>query len=1018
MIELRTLGDSRIVVRGKQLGPHSPLSFALALYLAIERGRPHPREELLSLLLPGIPTANAAHNLRQMLYNLRELGVPAETTPSGSMIAAGDVRDDYSALLATGELPEQWADRLPGEFLPGYWPKVSDDYARWLELQRDGVNSALRRAYVRRILDRRAVARWDEVERYARACLVVDPLNEEATLALAEALALSGSKVAGVKVLDRYLEEIGQQHPAITIPASILRKRIGERSQLRLVPSELPLIGREADIQVLNRTLESAISGEMGTVLIHGEAGIGKTRLIREFINLAVLSGARIAEVACQPYDIHRPMRAIRDLVAQLHQLPGALGCASDSYTLLQGLAGNSGDAVHGDTDPDTTAPTTSHHGKAADYASAFGDLIEAISAEVVLLIVVDDTHWADPISREVLQHLLEGGKRRAMLLLSSRSYPTLVPHAARAYIHRLHGISRSDAVSLLRSATGRAGATAPDTVIERAADISSGNPFYLRSLADHYVRNPHCTELPSQLAGVIERRIRSISEHADLIVLACALLGRFATVGRVEAALQMPRYQLAKELDGLQQDSLIRSDGTHIAIAHSLIAECVLNRVPGSAAALIRRACAELLHSYARATGDSGAYWAAYDCWVSLGDTEEATRCADEATILDKIHYLRYVVDTAEPVVRSGAVSTGPAASEPSGSPRTPDGRDAIEYGRSDTTPIGPPHDHTQWLTEIALDTNQSPPARLRAAAAALTIAEHSADRSLADQVYSAAIDAGQLAEGDARDDLLRITLAYHAVFGDQGTAMRIAERYAADSYSSGNPIREARARVNAAEALARCGDGDGALKSLLLGYEAALKNGIPGRAAACAVHATWIARQWGRTIEIVEWRRRAEELASDPTHGSYSAFLYNEALLTLDGGEAERSRQLITQLEASVVGEHSEYHRVLMDALRMQLNAQHSGPAPHNADVDRVREWTLRTAKIHPQDDTALAVILALVSLDKVSEATEFALQYTGGRRRRSHPVLQRLRDTITGLAPSAYASRWSGGTTESAP
>src|SRR5699024_4806577 len=105
----------------------------------------------------------------------------------------------------TGEAPPAVLlrpDTPFGEFLAGYAPRFSAPFAAWVEEQRGVVHARLRRALLSLLADERRRGNWGLVETLARKCLLVDPLNEEATMALAEATALSGSKRAALQLLD------------------------------------------------------------------------------------------------------------------------------------------------------------------------------------------------------------------------------------------------------------------------------------------------------------------------------------------------------------------------------------------------------------------------------------------------------------------------------------------------------------------------------------------------------------------------------------------------------------------------------------------------------------------------------------------------------------------------------------------------------------------------------------------------------------------------------------------------
>src|SRR5688500_19369343 len=167
MIRLRSLGESVIQVQDVRVGPESEVLFGALLYLVIARGRPIPRSILIELFWPG-PDENASrHCARQLLYRLRQLGVPLEGDNGTVAIALDEAELDYETLLAT-DGPDGMLGRTGIVFLPGYAPRLSPRFDEWLEEHRDHVHGRLRKALLRRIQEARAQARWADVEMLAR----------------------------------------------------------------------------------------------------------------------------------------------------------------------------------------------------------------------------------------------------------------------------------------------------------------------------------------------------------------------------------------------------------------------------------------------------------------------------------------------------------------------------------------------------------------------------------------------------------------------------------------------------------------------------------------------------------------------------------------------------------------------------------------------------------------------------------------------------------------------------------
>ena len=119
----------------------------------------------------------------------------------------------------------------------------------------------------RHIARGRREGRWSDVETAARLCLATDPLNEEATLALAEAIAMGGSKADALRLLDAYIWELGDREKTIGLPAKLLRRRISDQPSFRTQPSgEPPLVARADDLAWLNTQLDTAATGVSHTV--------------------------------------------------------------------------------------------------------------------------------------------------------------------------------------------------------------------------------------------------------------------------------------------------------------------------------------------------------------------------------------------------------------------------------------------------------------------------------------------------------------------------------------------------------------------------------------------------------------------------------------------------------------------------------------------------------------------------------------------------------------------------------
>jgi DNA-binding SARP family transcriptional activator len=339
-VRCRILGLAEIHTKGIRLTPESDLQFGLALYFCAQAGREISRDELARLFWPKHSLEAARHCLRQAIYRLRVLGVAVRSSARTTVLDAHFLEADFTEVTRDTPPSAAFLRLTDISVLPGYAPRLSRPYSRWVEDFRVEVGSRLRRGLVRAISEMRARGRYADVERLCRFCLQLDPLNEEATLALAEAVALAGGKAEAVGLIDRYAGEIGQYQPELRVSASLLRERISDRLIRRSqAPVELPMVGREQDVERLMSAFQRLRGNRAVSYVITGPAGVGKTRLAHECCRMAELQGARLLTIGTQPSSRTQAFFAVSELVEGLLQMPGAIGCAPSALECLRAMS-------------------------------------------------------------------------------------------------------------------------------------------------------------------------------------------------------------------------------------------------------------------------------------------------------------------------------------------------------------------------------------------------------------------------------------------------------------------------------------------------------------------------------------------------------------------------------------------------------------------------------------------------------------------------------------------------------
>lgn len=656
MLRLRALGAAEIAIDATRIDPGSPRKFALLLRLAADPGLTFPRPVLRELVFADLPDKNARHSLRETLYQLRQVGVSCNADTKGITLT-DPVSSDVAELLCAGQPTSEQLRAAENGLLPAYVPVRSEAYAEWLEGFRARLTIELCRSLSRAIDRARKVSNWNTVADIARACLALDPSHEEATLALAETVAVAGSKVRAVDMLNEYATEVGKLQSDLQVPASVIRRRIterlGERSQTGLT---LPFAGREAELLLINERFELAWQGHPQCVVIAGEAGIGKSRLADEFCTQASLRGARVEHAAMQPHDAHRPLGVLADIVPRLLKLPGSLGCAPESIVALKRLTGES------DTPTGVSEPS-GHEVIASSIRRAIVDLIDAIATESLLVLVVDDAHWSDELSKTVLASLTSGkADRRLLSILTTRN------RVDQAVVGRI--ADRTLAISLRPLATAAvtqvlqeldvAGLDTDRELQNWMATTSGGNPFYLRSLVSHFQTTDERFVVPPTLSALLDQQLIALSSDALSVLSMSVALGRHSNLANLVRALEIPHIQLQGAIRDLELHCFLSLVEQRIEPAHWLISEAVIRSASPIAKRLLHRRVAEVLESEAGATPSPQIYWDCAEHWMLADDQSRAGRamqaCAAHSLKIGRPR------EAAEILLRAGSLVEGEA--------------------------------------------------------------------------------------------------------------------------------------------------------------------------------------------------------------------------------------------------------------------------------------------------------------------------------------------------------------------
>jgi DNA-binding SARP family transcriptional activator len=1011
-IRLRILGESVIQVGETIVEPSATHLFALLLYLAIERGKLIPRGQLASMLFPEVNATNAGHNLRQLLYRLRRIGVPLETTAAAVRLPAESVVEAPECLLARSHGEAVLVGPISYALLPTYCPPTSP-LSRWLETYRDEISAKLLRRIARDLARAREGADWTAVERCARALLDLDPLNETATLGLAETMARSGSKHKAVKLLHDFADDVGRSHSSLALPPRLLTRRISEEAQSPTSNSvRTPLVGRTDELRTLTEAWSHARRGHYTIAAVTGEKSIGKSRVLEELSELVRMDGSGVVLAArTQSTDCQRPLSLFSDMCAALLLLPGAAGCSPESLPHLRRLQGAPALASGADRAGIDAFPPE------GATRRAIIDLVDSVSSERPLLICVDDADQLDDSSRELLASLPDISPSLPVLVVVAGNRISRLPQR-RHKTTRLGPLTRDNARALARLMWDRVSHSSSLETLEWCIDAAAGNPGHLDLLVRHTAALRDTPAAPPGLLALLDSRLESLSGADKHVLQACVVFGAECCAETVDALTGIGGYDLLVSLEGLVEAGLVIDSESGISCRSSLLAERIRNSTTPVVRRLLHRRAAEYLERLSDAKWMSQAtawriadHWQAAgnrakslqwrrECWhqsLSIGQPMAAADSIrtylpnsssdrEKAALLDDlIHALQHGSDVA------GQLSTlrdRVVLSDRVGDTTATRLRLAADIAEARFLNY---EDTTQFLPELQalLASNElDEMRRLRAARVLMITADTLVDRSLA----LAVSDAMPQHPRSQTASLLRdqVELIFHSVFGDRDVAVRIAESIALLADKQELSPASVSAQLTAALALRIVDTKPSDTSKLERLFDRCLASSMYNAAIRTSARIGSFLCEDGALDSARYWSQRASELIDQTgIQRVCSDYLTLRIDLALECGDLASAQRLVDSAP-----HHCPIYatpRLSKEYLvyRLRVAQHHADRAVSPQDIECLMEWHRRAKHLGRHDDNMEVLWTALWREGKRAEASWLLRDYLFNARRERRTI-----------------------------
>jgi class 3 adenylate cyclase/tetratricopeptide (TPR) repeat protein len=360
----------------------------------------------------------------------------------------------------------------------------------------------------------------------------------------------------------------------------------------RLTREQGVLVGRQAELQALEQTWRQARDGRPQAVLVSGDPGIGKTRLVIELCRRAhregavVLFGSSTEETlaAYQPF-----IEALRQYVAAAPR-EELLAQAGARRALL-------GRLVPELSEPDATPEPEEGRGEAGGERYTLFDAVASFLRDTArgrpMILVLDDLHWADPPALLLLRHIIAAAGDAPLLIVGTYRHTEVHEEdplsAALAELRRarlltslrLVGLPADGVAELVRGH----GSKLDPPQMQALAERTEGNPFFIEEVVRQLDGGDGAFEqaLPDSVKDLLLRRLRGLDEMVRDMLAAAAVLGPDFELAALEQVTNRDEDEVLDAMDAALAEHVIVESGVRpgsYAFAHPLIRETIYEQI------------------------------------------------------------------------------------------------------------------------------------------------------------------------------------------------------------------------------------------------------------------------------------------------------------------------------------------------------------------------------------------------------------------------------------------------------
>lgn len=606
-LDIRLFGHATITIDGVPVKfAKRSTTLAMIAYLVLKRGQPVSRDALAYLMFPEADEATALSELRRYLYRANKslatpwIVVDAETVRWNAQGGAFVDVLEFDRLSADPQGQERAIELYAGDLL-------ADIYDDWVLAERESFRSRYLTLLKHALDKHRADRQFEKAIGDAKRILLTDPWREDALRDLVALRYESGDTSGALAEYEAFAKRLRDELDVAPMPESVALRQSILRNEA--VPGSLnaptapsasvsprvragfPFVGRERELGKLQTVWTRAARGSGALVLLRGEAGVGKTRLVSEFARQVQSEGGRVFTGTTSMPEL-MPYQAIAEALRSALPLLLARPPDAGRRAILSQL-------VPEIRDPNVS--TVASGDRTADQETArvhdaLRHAVHRLASPRPLLLVLEDLHWAGSATTEAVGAIVrEIGRAPVLIVGTCREEQTPADHPVRALQRSLEIFDNASELAIDRLEPHDVAALlhrvealrdAGDDLVARLYAQSEGNAFFLTEAIETAIERgvPATATVSKSVAQLIDGRIDSLGAETRTVAELAAVAGLGFTVSLLRDVSNLSAAAVSRGLDELLERRIVREAGARTNVdyvfSHHLIVDAMYRRI------------------------------------------------------------------------------------------------------------------------------------------------------------------------------------------------------------------------------------------------------------------------------------------------------------------------------------------------------------------------------------------------------------------------------------------------------